>query len=117
MIQFLASDLRPVIVEARAHACRIVLVKDQGVYMMSEKSDAPGSGSPRTIAYAVGCNPETTPFDEWWDRARDEFGGDDFAEYFGHDDAIFDRVVADGCNLEITADASHLYVDSVKPDA
>ena len=35
MIQFLASDLRPVIVEARARSCRIVLVKDQGVYMMS----------------------------------------------------------------------------------
>ncbi|MFP3562943.1 DUF3085 domain-containing protein [Paraburkholderia sp. SIMBA_030] len=117
MIQFLASDLRPVLVEARLHACHVLLVKDHGVYLMSEKGNATGNGPPRLIAYAVECNPDTVPFDEWWDRARAEFGGDDFAEYFDHDAAIFDRVIDDGWNLEIRADARQLYVDAVKPDA
>ncbi|WP_126227726.1 DUF3085 domain-containing protein [Burkholderia ambifaria] len=117
MICFNASDLRPVLIEARSHSCHVILVKDQGVYMMSEKSDAPGNGQPRLIAYAVGCNPDTVPFDEWWHRSCAEFGGDDFAEYFDHDDAIFNRVIDDGWNLEIRSDASHLYLDAVEPGA
>ncbi|MGF6976141.1 hypothetical protein QFZ94_004591 [Paraburkholderia sp. JPY465] len=59
MICFNASDLRPVLIEARSQGCSVVLVKDQGVYMMSEKSDATANGQPRLIAYAVGCNPDT----------------------------------------------------------
>jgi hypothetical protein len=117
MIQFLASDLRPVLVEARAHACRVILVKDHGAYMMSEKSDGPRNGQPPVLAYAVGCDPDTDPFGECYDRARAEFGGNDFAEFFDHNAVVFDRVINDGWNLEVRADASHLYVDAVKPDA
>ncbi|MFP4893970.1 DUF3085 domain-containing protein [Paraburkholderia sp. EG304] len=117
MVCFNASDLRPVLIEARSHGCSVVLVKDQGVYMLSGRSDAPANGQPRLIAYAVGCNPDTVPFDEWWHRGRTEFGGDDFAEYLGQDDAVFDRVIHDGCNLEIRADASHLYLNAVRPGA
>ncbi|WP_307850636.1 DUF3085 domain-containing protein [Burkholderia cenocepacia] len=70
MIRFTASDLRPVLVEARTHACHLVLVKDQGVYMMTDKTNASDDGLPRLIAYGAGCNPETVPFDDWWERAR-----------------------------------------------
>ncbi|NIF78090.1 DUF3085 domain-containing protein [Paraburkholderia sp. Cy-641] len=115
MICFNASDLRPVLIEARTHASPVVLVKDQGVYMLSEKSDAPDNGQPRLIAYAVGCNPDTVPFDEWWHRSRGEFGGDDFVEYLDQDSAIFDRVIDDGWNLEIRADATCLYMNAVEP--
>ncbi|MFC5428056.1 DUF3085 domain-containing protein [Paraburkholderia denitrificans] len=114
MVLFNAAELRVVLIEARSHACPVVLVKDQGVYMLSEKSDAPANGQPRPIAYAVGCNPDTVPFDEWWDRARAEFGGDDFVEHLDPDDAVFDRIVNDGWNLEIRADASHLFLNAVR---
>lgn len=117
MIRFLASDLRPVVVEARTHGCRVILVKDHGVYMMSEKNGAPGNGQPRLVAYAVECNPQTVPFDEWWDRAVAEFGGDDFSEYFDHDAAVFDRVIDDGWNLEVRADKRHLYLDATRPNS
>ncbi len=117
MILLTASDLRTVLVEARAHTCHVVLVKDQGVYIMTDKSNASDNGLPRLIAYATGCNPETVPFDDWWERARTEFGGDDFVEYLDPDAAVFDRVIDDGWNLEIRADASHLYLNAVKPDA
>ena len=34
------------------------------------------------LAYAVGCNPDTDPFDDWWHLAGRELGGDDFAQIF-----------------------------------
>ncbi|MBU9477991.1 DUF3085 domain-containing protein [Burkholderia multivorans] len=117
MIRFTASDLRPVLVEARTHACHLVLVNDQGVYMMTDKTNASDDGLPRLIAYATGCNPETVPFDDWWERARTEFGGDDFVEYLDPDAAVFDRVIDDEWDLKIRTDASHLYLNAVKPDA
>ncbi|MFT4066722.1 DUF3085 domain-containing protein [Paraburkholderia sp.] len=117
MICFNASDLRPVLIEARSHGCRVVLIKNQGVCMLSKNSKASGNVMPRPIAYAVGCNPDTVPFREWRCRAHEGFGGDDFAEYLGQDDAVFDRVIHDGCTLEIRVDVKHLYLYAVKPGA
>lgn len=60
----------------------VLLVKDQGVYLMS-------AGEPRDlidgessfVAYAKGMNPTVDPFDDWWDAARNAVGGDDFGEH------------------------------------
>lgn len=112
MIHFLASDLLPVISEARTRQCRIALVKDHGVYMLSEKGEME-NGRRRVIAWAVECNPDTVPFDNWWERARAEFGGDDFVEYLDGDAAAFDRVIAEGADLQIEADAGYLYINAV----
>lgn len=57
----------------------VLLVHDQGVYLMS-------NGQPRDIvegissycAFAECCNPKTDG--EWWNNARDLVGGDDFGE-------------------------------------
>ncbi|WP_343671334.1 DUF3085 domain-containing protein [Paraburkholderia heleia] len=114
MIHFLATDLRAVIAEARTQQCRIVLVKDQGVYMLSEKGELE-NGRRKLIAWAVECNPNTVPFDDWWERARAEFGGDDFVEHFDCGDAVFDRVIDDGLDIQIRADARYLYIDAVAP--
>lgn len=114
MIHFLAADLRPVISEARTERCRIALVKDHGVYMLPEKGKVE-NGRRKTIAWAVECNPSTVPFDDWWERARTEFGGDDFVEYLDRNDAVFDRVVDEGFDLRIEADAGYLYIDVVAP--
>lgn len=112
MIHFLAADLRPVITEARAKQCRIALVKDHGVYMLPEKGEIE-SGQRRIIAWAVECNPDTVPFDDWWARARSEFGGDDFVEYLDRNDAVFDRVIDEGFDLQIEADSGYLYINAV----
>ncbi|WP_405044927.1 DUF3085 domain-containing protein [Paraburkholderia sp. USG1] len=50
------------------------------------------NGRRRVIAWAVECNPDTVPFDDWWERARVEFGGDDFVEHFDRNDTVFGRV-------------------------
>ncbi|WP_395065441.1 DUF3085 domain-containing protein [Paraburkholderia silvatlantica] len=112
MIHFLTVDLLPILTYARQNHCRVVLVKDHGVYMMAEK---PGPGERRNIAFAVECNPELLQFDVWWNRTLLELGGDDFVEYLDAYDAIFERVIEDGWNLEVQADARLLYIDAVRP--
>ncbi|REE18193.1 hypothetical protein B0G71_1190 [Paraburkholderia sp. BL27I4N3] len=114
MIHFVAADLHPVICEARTLQCRILLVKDRGVYMLSEKGEIE-NGRRSIIAWAVECNPDTVPFDDWWERARAEFGGDDCAEYLDHNDAVFERVIDEGFDLQIEADAGYLYINAVAP--
>ena len=69
-LRFRGSDLRPVLVEAVANQCRVVLAKDQGVYFLAERGERRPDGRVKLLAYAVGCDPETDPFDDWWELAR-----------------------------------------------
>ena len=55
------------------------LVGDQGVYLMHNGLLV--EGEKPTVVYAKECNPETMPFDEWWDAKRASFGGDDGVEF------------------------------------
>ncbi len=55
-------------------------VKDHGVYFLAERGERTPEGRQKLLAYAIGCNPDIDPFDDWWERARAELGGDDFAE-------------------------------------
>src|SRR5690606_37087165 len=67
---FKGSDLRPVLAEAIANQCRVILVKDQGVYWLAEHGECRPDGRQKLIAYAIGCNPDVDPFDDWWELAR-----------------------------------------------
>lgn len=62
----------------------VLLVGDQGVYLMTNAVPMP---SHRTISYAREANPHTLPFDAWWGAKRAGFGGDDGAEFITLDDA------------------------------
>lgn len=50
------------------------IAKDQGAYIGASKG-----GDNNCIFYFAGCNPEKDA--DWWDTARDKFGGDDFGEH------------------------------------
>lgn len=58
----------------------ILLVHDDGVYLMSngKPRDVVQSGRSYT-AHAKGCDPGKDK-DTWWDTSRDLVGGDDFSE-------------------------------------
>jgi hypothetical protein len=59
----------------------VLLVHDQGVYLMSNGTPGDIIDTERNqhfVAYAKGCHPAKD--DDWWDTARDLVGGDDFAE-------------------------------------
>ncbi len=111
MLRFRNADLRPVITEALENKCKLVLVKDQGVYFMSERGEQTPQGRRKLLAYAVGCNPDIDPFDDWWELARTELGGDDFAEYLDPANAVFQRILASKDDLQVTATEKHLTIE------
>lgn len=69
------EDFKSVVRHAADNGLPLLLVKDQGVYLMPRTN-----GKPPVIAYADGMNPEKDDFDDWYDAAHDACGGDDFAE-------------------------------------
>ena len=106
-VRFKGAELRPVLTEAVVNQCRVILVKDQGVYFMSERGACEPGGRRRLIAYAVGCNPDVDAFDDWWELARAEFGGDDFG--------VFSLVLNGEGDLAVSATETHLSLLAVAP--
>jgi hypothetical protein len=117
MLRFRGADLRPVLVEAKANNCRVILVKDQGVYFMSDKGERDEKGRHKLLAFAVGCNPDVDGFDDWWELGRQELGGDDFGEYFDINDPLFAALLANGDDLVVQATETELTLEAVKPEA
>ena len=62
----------------------LLLVKDQGVYLMSNGEPClqrPGAEEGHSkVVYAEGFDPERADIDAWYDSARHICGGDDFSE-------------------------------------
>jgi hypothetical protein len=114
-LRFKGSDLRPVLTEAIANQCRAVLVKDHGVYFLAERGERRPDRRQKLLAYAVGCNPDTDTFDDWWHLAQRELGGDDFAEYFDPKDGVFARILHTADDLMLSATATHLSLRVVPP--
>ena len=114
-IRFKGAELRPVLTEAVTNQSRVILVKDQGVYFLAERGERRPDGRQKTIAYAVGCNPDVDSFDDWWELARAEFGGDDFGEFFEPQERVFARILESEDDLEVSATDTHLSLQAVAP--
>jgi len=56
----------------------LILVGDEGVYLMANVPNEAvlAAGVPH-VAYAAEVNPQTLPFDDWWEAKRASFGPDD----------------------------------------
>lgn len=114
-LRFKGTDLRPVLTEAIANQCRVMLIKDHGVYFMAERGERQVDNRRALLAYAIGCNPDTDPFDTWWNRADDELGGDDFGEYFDPKEPVFSRILSSQDDLLVLADPETLSLEAVSP--
>ena len=110
---FKGCDLKPVLAEAIANQCHVILVKDQGVYWLADHGESQPDGRQKLIAYAAGCNPDIDTFDSWWQLARNEFGGDDFGENLDPNTKVFTRILNSKDDLIITATATHLKLQAV----
>ena len=113
-IQFSSSDLHHVLAEAIANDCRVILVKDHGVYFMSERGERRPDGHRKRIAYALGCNPYVDDFDAWWPLANAECGGDDFGECLDPRAGIFTLILRGGHDLTMSFSATHFSLHAVK---
>ncbi|EYU16339.1 Protein of unknown function (DUF3085) [Photorhabdus aegyptia] len=104
MLLFKAKDLKPVLREAIAHQCDVLLVKDQGVYIMSDMGTM--QNGRHLVAYACGYHPEKD--EGWYERAREAVGGDDFAEKLGFSVLTLNRLLNDKCDLKVTLTATQI---------
>lgn len=106
---FKASEVRRVVEHAITTEGQILLVHDQGIYLMSngEPRDVVNETS-NYVVYAVGCNPETDT--NWYDTARDLVGGDDFGETLPFAPAIKEQIESgtEEITLIVTKDAIKL---------
>jgi hypothetical protein len=102
VVIFNAADLRPVIQEALDNRCQLLLVKDQGLYFMSEEGPINPQTKRRLVAYADGLNPDTAEFDDWYDRLRGICGGDDFAETISPQDTVIQAVLRYHTRLHVS---------------
>lgn len=114
-VRFKGTELRPVLLEAVVNQCRVVLVKDQGVYFLAERGERRPDGRQKLIAYAIGCNPDVDAFDDWWELARAEFGGGDIGEFFDPRDGVFALILHSANDLEVSATTTHLSLHAVPP--
>ncbi|SUD31415.1 Protein of uncharacterised function (DUF3085) [Pseudomonas fluorescens] len=117
MLRFKGTDLRLVLAEAVARKGRVILAKDHGVYFLAEFGKRTPEGRHKLLAYAVGCNPDIDPFDDWWELARTELGGDDFGEFFDPQDGVFTRILNSEDDLELSASPTHVSLQAVPPSA
>ncbi len=101
MLKFKGSTLQAVINDANAHDADILLVKDEGVYLMARTGERNEKGGAVHVCYAEGLNPKTDSIDDWWERARIECGGDDFAETLDRRSDVFQDALQGGKVLKI----------------
>ncbi len=114
-LRFKGADLRPVLAEALSNRCKVILVKDHGVYFISNRGERRPDGRQKLVAYALGCNPDVDPFDDWWERSRAELGGDDFGEHFDPKSKVFTRILNSEDDLQLSATSTHLTLEPIPP--
>ena len=111
-VRFKGTELRPVLAEAAANQCRVILVRTRACISWPSTASRP-DGRRKTIACAVGCNPDVDAFDDWWELARAEFGGDDFGEFFALQERVLTRILHSEDDLEVSATVTHLSMQAV----
>jgi hypothetical protein len=102
-LRFPASALATVIAEVEENCCDLLLVKDEGVYVMAEKGLL--QQGKRQIAYADGFDPATAAdAGEFYDMVRTACGGDDFCDHLTLTPQLLDvlRSVAADLVIELT---------------
>ncbi|MDF2461769.1 MAG: hypothetical protein K0Q43_4 [Ramlibacter sp.] len=83
----------------------LLLVKDQGVYLMSAGVGEPSPG----VTYARESDPNNMDFDDWYSAAREIMGGDDTViTLFGLPQAILDSAVQGAEFLEVSVTQTSL---------
>lgn len=102
-----SAELDQIIGHAIDKGLAVLLVHDQGIYLMVETLKVP-DGSKAICAYAEGCDP--TRDSDWYDTARDLVGGDDFVEQLVARDLGY--LIAGQNGIRVSISESHLSITS-----
>lgn len=107
------NGTRPLYEQAEPAPPGFWIVGDEGVYLMHNGKGDPGvEGNQAVVAYARECNPKTVPFDDWWEKKRATWGGDDGVDYIDPD-FIF-RCIEKGWGLRIRFEEDALHFEADK---
>jgi Protein of unknown function (DUF3085) len=111
-------------ITALPEAPAVLLVHDEGVYLMSNgfpadplERKATGRHFRRYVAYAQGCDPRTDK--GWYETAHDLVGGDDFGECLPWAAPIKRHIEAGAQHIiiEVKADSLELMPSGERADA
>lgn len=94
------------------------LVGDHGVYLMSnaacDQNIQQKDGNGMLVAYADQINPNTLPFEEWYDNKVAAFGGDDGCDFIAADMIEVMLEVSDESKVGIKLTLSDIRVVNMK---
>ncbi|OVZ88303.1 hypothetical protein CBW54_09645 [Yersinia kristensenii] len=109
MLKFTAKSLKPVLAESHRHHGGLLLVKNEGVYVMANKDEQKGGP---IVAYAVGLGPADLP-DRWalHRASAAACGGDDFVEFLSLPPFIMSTLMEGYHDLIITMNKRSMSVD------
>ena len=105
MLKFRKETLLKLVSAVPAESA-LLLVHDQGVYIMSMSQPV----GQRTIVYAEGCDPATN--DDWWETSRRLVGGDDFGEPFATAGQLLEPLRAARHGLRITVTSTQFITET-----
>jgi hypothetical protein len=111
-VLFKGTELRPVLAEAVANQCRVILVKDQGVYFLAERGERRPDGRQKHIAYASVATPmsmRSTTAGSWRTSSL-------AAMILGSpQEGVFAHILHSEDDLDVSATATHLSLQAVTP--
>jgi hypothetical protein len=102
-------DLNSIVTYAVAAKKPVLLVHDQGLYLMVSGLKSPTKPDMALCVYAEGCDP-LVDADHWWDNARAICGGDDFGEEIEAQSLAV--MIRGGNGLRVRFSESHLDITS-----
>jgi hypothetical protein len=108
-ICFKGKKTLDVITHARQQGCDLLLVKDEGVYLMA----AARANGKRQVVYAEGLDPTKRDSGAVFDDACRLCGGDDFMERIPSDDSTFDHLLEKQGHLEFLITPTEFCMESV----
>jgi hypothetical protein len=101
-----SEKLARIVSHAETSGSPVLIVKDQGLYIMTRGLREEG-GKQAVVAYAKGCDPSEGGF-EWYERARNIAGGDDFGEEIPASNVA--PLIREKHGLRVTFSETHLTI-------
>ncbi|CAI2017292.1 Protein of uncharacterised function (DUF3085) [Serratia entomophila] len=108
-ICFKGKKTLDVITHAREQGCDLLLVKDEGVYLMA----AARANGKLLLAYAEGLDPTMRDSGDVFDDACRLCGGDDFMGRIPSGDSTFDHLLENQGHLEFLITQTEFCMTSV----
>lgn len=112
MLIFTAKNVLSVVDEVKRHHAEMLLVKDEGIYVLSSEGEM--KEGKRTVAYAEGYDPNVfTDGGELYDACVAAVGGDDFAETLPLSAEVLAALSEGQHDLQIVVTETQIRIDLV----